>query len=57
MDDIARYNLRRWQALADANALFTRPHAPFTSSEVSQSRSEAASLTSPTSTAHSMPLE
>jgi SAM-dependent methyltransferase len=33
MDDIARYNLRRWQALADANALFTRPHAPFTNTE------------------------
>lgn len=25
MDDSARYNITRWQALADANALFTRP--------------------------------
>jgi SAM-dependent methyltransferase len=25
MDDIARYNLERWQALVNANALFTRP--------------------------------
>lgn len=25
MDEIARYNQARWQALADANALFTRP--------------------------------
>lgn len=25
MDEVARYNVRRWQALADANALFTRP--------------------------------
>lgn len=25
MDDIARYNVERWKALADANALFTRP--------------------------------
>ncbi|MBV9850594.1 MAG: class I SAM-dependent methyltransferase [Armatimonadetes bacterium] len=25
MDDVARYNIERWQALADADALFTRP--------------------------------
>lgn len=25
MDDVARFNQRRWQALADADALFTRP--------------------------------
>lgn len=25
MDEIARYNIARWQALADADALFTRP--------------------------------
>lgn len=25
MDDVAAYNIERWQALADANALFTRP--------------------------------
>src|SRR4051812_36006400 len=25
MDDIAKYNIERWQALADADALFTRP--------------------------------
>lgn len=25
MDEVARYNIARWQALADANALFTRP--------------------------------
>jgi len=26
MDDIAKYNIERWKALAEANALFTRPH-------------------------------
>ncbi|MBI5302690.1 MAG: class I SAM-dependent methyltransferase [Chloroflexi bacterium] len=26
MDEIARYNIARWQALAQANALFTRPY-------------------------------
>ena len=25
MDEVARYNIERWQALADADALFTRP--------------------------------
>src|SRR5829696_5371643 len=25
MDEIARYNIQRWQALVEANALFTRP--------------------------------
>src|SRR5689334_19273640 len=25
MDDVARYNIERWNALAGANALFTRP--------------------------------
>ena len=25
MDDVARYNVERWQALVEANALFTRP--------------------------------
>ena len=26
MDEIARYNIERWQAMANANALFTRPY-------------------------------
>jgi ubiquinone/menaquinone biosynthesis C-methylase UbiE len=26
MDDITKYNRQRWKALAEANALFTRPH-------------------------------
>ena len=26
MDEIARYNIARWQVLAQANALFTRPY-------------------------------
>jgi SAM-dependent methyltransferase len=26
MDEVARYNMARWQALADADALFTRPN-------------------------------
>lgn len=30
MDDIARFNLQRWQTLADANALFTRPYLDLT---------------------------
>ena len=30
MDDVARYNLQRWQALADAEALFTRPYLDLT---------------------------
>ncbi len=25
MDEIAKYNIERWRALVDANALFTRP--------------------------------
>ena len=25
MDDLAHYNIERWQALVDANAVFTRP--------------------------------
>ena len=31
MDDIAKYNIARWQELADANALFTRPALNLTS--------------------------
>ena len=30
MDEIARYNIQLWQALADADALFTRPNLDFT---------------------------
>ena len=30
MDDIAQYNIERWQALADADALFTRPRLDLT---------------------------
>ncbi len=30
MDEIARYNIQRWQSLADADALFTRPNLNFT---------------------------
>ena len=30
MDDVARYNIGRWQALADADALFTRPNLDLT---------------------------
>lgn len=30
MDEVARYNLERWKALADADALFTRPHRHLT---------------------------
>lgn len=26
MDDVAKYNIERWEALVKANALFTRPH-------------------------------
>ena len=26
MDEVSRYNIERWNALVDANALFTRPH-------------------------------
>lgn len=30
MDEVARYNIARWQALADADALFTRPRLDLT---------------------------
>lgn len=30
MDEIARYNIQRWQSLADADALFTRPNLDLT---------------------------
>lgn len=30
MDEIAEYNIKRWQALADADALFTRPNLALT---------------------------
>ncbi len=30
MDEIAKYNRERWQALADADALFTRPNLDLT---------------------------
>ena len=30
MDDVARYSMQRWQALAEANALFTRPQLDLT---------------------------
>ena len=30
MDEIARYNVERWQALADADTLFTRPYLDLT---------------------------
>lgn len=30
MDEVARYNIQRWQALADADALFTRPSLDLT---------------------------
>ncbi len=29
MDEIGKYNLERWNALADAGAIFTRPHTDF----------------------------
>ena len=30
MDEVAQYNIQRWQALADADALFTRPNLDLT---------------------------
>ena len=30
MDEVAKYNIHRWQTLADADALFTRPNLDLT---------------------------
>ncbi|HEX6480939.1 MAG TPA: class I SAM-dependent methyltransferase [Ktedonobacteraceae bacterium] len=36
MDEIARYNIKRWKALAGANALFTRPFFHLTAAEAAK---------------------
>src|SRR5437879_3824494 len=36
MDEIAQYNIKRWKALAEANALFTRPFFDLTAAEAAE---------------------
>lgn len=43
MDEVARYNIARWEALVKANALFTRPHLELTP-ELAQERVNPAGM-------------
>ncbi|MEO8954004.1 MAG: SAM-dependent methyltransferase, partial [Ktedonobacteraceae bacterium] len=36
MDEIAQYHIKRWEALADADALFTRPFFHLTAAEAAE---------------------